>query len=116
MLVLDRTINEQIQIGDNVTVQVVRVRGNRVSLGITDPVEIRIHRAEVAERIAREGARTKPQATAETAAQVLAKLVAVLPTIPASRLYLLPHWVTRAVNEGADPVTAVHRALAAISL
>ena len=53
MLVLTRNINEQIIIGDNITITVVSVRGDRVRLGIDAPKEVPVHRREVYEAIQR---------------------------------------------------------------
>lgn len=47
MLVLTRRVGEKIQIGDGITVTVVRVRGDKVQLGIEAPVEVPIRRDEV---------------------------------------------------------------------
>lgn len=47
MLVLTRKIGEAIQIGDQVTVEVLEVSGGRVRLGITAPSEIGICRSEL---------------------------------------------------------------------
>ncbi len=51
MLVLTRKVGEQIVIGDNVTVVVNRVAGNRISLGIQAPPEVRIIRGELQEAV-----------------------------------------------------------------
>jgi carbon storage regulator len=51
MLVLSRKRGELIQIGDNVFVEVVEVRGDKVRLGITAPPEVRVDRREVRARI-----------------------------------------------------------------
>lgn len=62
MLVLSRKIGERLVIGDNITVVVSRVAGNRVTLGIEAPSDVRIIRGELkptAAEIAGEGA---PQA------------------------------------------------------
>lgn len=48
MLVLSRKVGERIQIGDNITLVVSRVVGNRVTLGIEAPNQVRIVRAELA--------------------------------------------------------------------
>ena len=50
MLVLTRKANEQILIGDDITITLVRVRGNCVRLGIEAPREVRVVRGELAER------------------------------------------------------------------
>ena len=47
MLVLSRKIGEKLVIGDNITVVVSRVAGNRVTLGIEAPTEVRIVRGEL---------------------------------------------------------------------
>ena len=47
MLVLSRKIGEKLVIGDNITVVVSRVAGNRVTLGIEAPSEVRIIRGEL---------------------------------------------------------------------
>lgn len=46
MLVLSRKRNETIRIGNNVQVKILRISGNRVSLGIQAPKEIILVRAE----------------------------------------------------------------------
>jgi len=52
MLVLSRKIDQQIMIGDNITLTVVRVEGNRVRIGISAPRDIRILRGELASEAA----------------------------------------------------------------
>lgn len=47
MLVLTRKLNEQIQIGNDITITVVRVKGNTVRVGIEAPRDVRIVRAEL---------------------------------------------------------------------
>jgi carbon storage regulator len=47
MLVLSRKTNERILIGDNVTVTIVRVRGDVVRLGIEAPNHMRVLRSEL---------------------------------------------------------------------
>jgi carbon storage regulator len=51
MLVLSRKAGEKIHIGNNITVTVIDVRGERVKLGFECPAEIPVHREEVAKRI-----------------------------------------------------------------
>jgi carbon storage regulator len=51
MLVLSRKVGEQIVIGDNITVVVNKVAGNRISLGINAPSNVRIVRGELKESV-----------------------------------------------------------------
>lgn len=48
MLVLSRKIGEKLIIGDNITVTINRVSGNRITLGIEAPQNVRIVRGELA--------------------------------------------------------------------
>ena len=66
MLVLSRQRDESIIIGDNITVTIVDIRGDKVRLGINAPTEISVHRQEVYEAIQRENmksAQIDPQET-----------------------------------------------------
>ena len=47
MLVLSRYRNEAIQIGDDITIRVVDIRGDKVRIGIEAPSEVPVHRMEV---------------------------------------------------------------------
>lgn len=53
MLVLSRKVGERIFIGENVMIEVRRVAGNRVTLALDAPRDVRILRGEL-ERAARE--------------------------------------------------------------
>lgn len=53
MLVLSRKKNERIVVGDNIAITVVEIRGDKVRLGFEAPRDIRVHRQEVADAIAR---------------------------------------------------------------
>lgn len=52
MLVLTRREGEALQIGTEISIRVVSVRGNRVRLAIDAPDGVTIHREEIFERIA----------------------------------------------------------------
>lgn len=54
MLVLSRKRNESVMIGDNVTVTIVEIKGDRVKLAFQGPREVPIHRTEVYERLVAE--------------------------------------------------------------
>ncbi|TWU37030.1 carbon storage regulator [Novipirellula artificiosorum] len=47
MLVLTRKLNEKIQIGENITITLIRVDGGKVRLGIDAPRDVRVLRAEL---------------------------------------------------------------------
>lgn len=49
MLCLSRKKSEQILIGQNITVEVLAIRGDKVRLGITAPIEISVDRKEIRE-------------------------------------------------------------------
>lgn len=49
MLVLTRKIGEKLRIGDDITITVTQVKGNRVKIGIEAPGNIRIVRGELEE-------------------------------------------------------------------
>ena len=51
MLVLTRRINEALIIGHDVIVTVLSVNGNQVSIGVSAPKEVSVHREEVYKRI-----------------------------------------------------------------
>lgn len=51
MLVLSRKKNEQIVIGDDITIVVVEIRGDKVRLGVEAPKEVPVHRREVFDAI-----------------------------------------------------------------
>lgn len=54
MLVLNRKVEEQIKVGDDIVVSVLEVDGSSVKLGIEAPREVVILRMEVYERIRNE--------------------------------------------------------------
>ncbi len=49
MLVLTRKVGERIQLGDNITVTLVKINGNVVRLGIDAPSEMAVVRQELTE-------------------------------------------------------------------
>lgn len=53
MLVLSRKKGESLKIGDNVTITILECDGDRVSIGIDAPKEIRIIRGELYEDTAK---------------------------------------------------------------
>ena len=47
MLCLSRKSREEIVIGDNIRIQILSIRGDKVRLGITAPPDLTVHRKEV---------------------------------------------------------------------
>ena len=54
MLILTRRVGEVIRIGENITVEVMRVDGLQVRLGIKAPPQVRVDREEIAIKKARD--------------------------------------------------------------
>ena len=51
MLVVTRKLGESIVIGNGITVTVVEVKGGRVRLGVSAPLEVSVHREELLRKI-----------------------------------------------------------------
>lgn len=49
MLVLTRKLQDQIRIGDNITITILRVKGNTVRIGVDAPRNVRVMRGELPE-------------------------------------------------------------------
>ena len=47
MLVLSRKVGEKLVIDGNITVEVVRIQGNRITLGLVAPANVKILRGEL---------------------------------------------------------------------
>ena len=68
MLVLSRKVGERIQIGENITIVVNRVVGNRVTIGIEAPSDVRIVRSELAPLVEQYSEQTTTKQPAAVAA------------------------------------------------
>ena len=53
MLVLSRKVGDKLVIDGNITVEVVKIQGNRISLGIIAPSNVKILRGELIEQQAK---------------------------------------------------------------
>jgi carbon storage regulator len=78
MLVLSRRLNESIQIGEDIEVTVIDVRGDVVRLGINAPQKTQIWRKELWDSIVEENKK------AALAAQKSSKAPVVTPQLPVS--------------------------------
>ena len=54
MLILTRRIGETLNIGDDIQVTVLGVKGNQVRLGVNAPKSVPVHREEIYQRIKKE--------------------------------------------------------------
>jgi carbon storage regulator len=98
MLVLSRRINESIQIGEDVEVVVIDVRGDVVRLGINAPQKTQIWRKELWDAIVEENKKA-----AKAAKKV--KTAVVTPQLPVSAFSKLPKLKTvRTKKPGAQPL------------
>jgi carbon storage regulator len=58
MLILTRKLGEKINIGDDITVTLLEIKGAQVKLGIDAPKRVGIHRNEIYEKIREENLRS----------------------------------------------------------
>ena len=54
MLVLTRKLGEKIQIGDDISILIMDIKGKQVRLGIEAPSNVKIHREEIFKKIQEE--------------------------------------------------------------
>ncbi len=88
MLVLTRKLQEKITIAGNITVTVLRVKGQTVRIGIEAPREIRVVRGELPMVAAEEDAKDEPVAASgkdESAAAAVAEESAMSASKPRAR-------------------------------
>lgn len=70
MLILTRREGESVLIGDQVTITVLRVKGNQVRLGVNAPKDVAVQREEISERVRTEV--TEATSTVSAASSVAA--------------------------------------------
>jgi carbon storage regulator len=63
MLILSRKVDEQIKIGENITITIIEVRGDQVKVGVEAPKSVKVFRQEVYNEIQKEN---KAAASADT--------------------------------------------------
>ncbi|AZE95654.1 Carbon storage regulator [Pseudomonas orientalis] len=51
MLVLSRLVGQTLSIGDGIAVHILEINGSHVKFGIDAPIEVKVHRAEIYQKI-----------------------------------------------------------------
>ncbi|MBF0446702.1 MAG: carbon storage regulator CsrA [Magnetococcales bacterium] len=54
MLILTRRIGESLNIGDEIKITLLGIKGNQVRIGIDAPKNVQVHREEIYDKIKRE--------------------------------------------------------------
>jgi carbon storage regulator len=85
MLVLSRKIGEKIHVGNDITIEVRRVAGNRVTLAVEAPRQVRILRGELKEAAEEFEGETEPAPARRPAAMSAETFV-----VTHDRLHLAP--------------------------
>ena len=82
MLVLSRKVGERIHVGDNIVLEIRRIAGNRVTVALDAPRDVRILRGEL-EGPAREFRDADPKCDETTKPLATPARVAILHSLPA---------------------------------
>jgi carbon storage regulator len=85
MLVLSRKVGERIHVGDNIVLEIRRIAGNRVTLALDAPRNVRILRGEL-ESAAREFRTASPETQPAPASTSTPGRITVLDHIPVHAL------------------------------
>jgi carbon storage regulator len=81
MLVLSRKVGERIHVGDDIVLEIRRIAGNRVTLALDAPRNVRILRGEL-EGAAKEFRTPEPTAAADPQPTVSPARMGILHTLP----------------------------------
>ncbi|MBF0428438.1 MAG: carbon storage regulator CsrA [Magnetococcales bacterium] len=76
MLILTRRIGESLNIGDEIKITLLGIKGNQVRIGIDAPRDVEVHREEIYDKIKRETrkANTKmSDVTLDAASRILSR-------------------------------------------
>jgi carbon storage regulator len=84
MLVLSRKVGERIHVGDNIVLEIRRIAGNRVTVALEAPRDVRILRGEL-EGPAREFRSPEPKGSEPVEALATPAHLAVLSGLPAGQ-------------------------------
>ncbi|MBF0620292.1 MAG: carbon storage regulator CsrA [Magnetococcales bacterium] len=76
MLILTRRVGESLNIGDDIKITLLGIKGNQVRIGIDAPREVEVHREEIYDKIKREtrkANRKMPDDVLEHASRMLSR-------------------------------------------
>ena len=83
MLVLSRKVGQEIVVGDSVRITITKVSGNRVTLGVEAPDDVRILRGELRSIVfAFEDRKDTPDVMAQTVSLVGEEAARTIPFVP----------------------------------
>lgn len=85
MLVLSRKVGERIHVGDNIVLEIRRIAGNRVTVALEAPRDVRILRGEL-EGPAKEFRTSEPQGLEPVEAMANSGHLAVMTGMPAGQV------------------------------
>ena len=85
MLVLSRKVGERIHVGDNIVLEIRRIAGNRVTVALEAPRDVRILRGEL-EGPAKEFRTSEPQGLDPVEAMATPAHLAVLTGLPTGQV------------------------------
>lgn len=74
MLILTRRIGESLNIGDEIKITLLGIKGNQVRIGIEAPRDVQVHREEIYDKIKREtrkANRRMPDSVLDQASRIL---------------------------------------------
>lgn len=74
MLILTRRVGESLNIGDDIKITLLGIKGNQVRIGIDAPRDVEVHREEIYDKIKREtrkANRKMPEELVEQASRLL---------------------------------------------
>jgi carbon storage regulator CsrA len=83
MLVLSRKSGERIHIGDNITIEIRRVAGNRVTIALDAPRDVRILRGELEQTDREFRSETAEAQLGPEPYAVMHRRMSVMPELPA---------------------------------
>ena len=85
MLVLSRKVGERIHVGENIVLEIRRIAGNRVTVALEAPRDVRILRGEL-EGPAREFRETEPASSEPVEALATPAHLSVLASLPSGQV------------------------------